>query len=210
MKARFANKKIGVFGGSFNPFHKGHKNFIEYVLKNKIVDFVTLIPVYSAPHKDDSTLESFSNRRDIISHVLSDEENLSEKVHISSIEKWLPVPNYTFQTLKKLEGIYHENPLYLMLGLDSYRTLSSWKKPEFIQRYPMIIATRNKQNEKDESMCEDGRIFLNNPLWNFSSTEIRESLKEYRLQHEQIIRDKLEAAIGKKALEFIIDRRLYQ
>lgn len=223
VKGKFENKKIGIFGGSFNPLHYGHQNFARYVLSKNIVDHVIFVPVYRAPHKSREVFEKFYHRKKIISLVLHEsfsEEHLylRDQVRISSIEKKLSIPNYSYRTMRAFKNLLPESQLYMMMGMDSYTKISSWKNPELIRRHPIIIAMREEENRKIQNLSqeekvklnEDKRFFLKNPDWDFSSSEIRYLIREYHLQNDSKIRDKLESLMGKNALDYIIKMGLYK
>ena len=56
--------KIGIFGGSFNPPHLFHKRIITYLLDNKYLDKVIIVPVGDNYKKRD--LATFVNRYDML------------------------------------------------------------------------------------------------------------------------------------------------
>ncbi len=129
------------------------------------------------------------------------------KILISSVEKVLPAPGYTYATMEFFARKFPGDNLFLMLGMDSYSTIGRWAHPEKISSLNMIIAGRGKLTSEKNSA---GRIFLDNPYWDFSSTGIRQMLHEYRLHPDPAFKNLLIDSMGENATEYIIKENLYE
>ena len=46
-------KRLGIFGGAFDPVHKGHTQSLKYISDLKLIDEIQVIPNYTSPHKKD-------------------------------------------------------------------------------------------------------------------------------------------------------------
>ena len=68
--------KIGIFGGSFNPPHKFHKEIVEYLLDNKYLDLVVIAPTGDNYQKRD--LAPFINRLDMLNIMVLNVNVISE------------------------------------------------------------------------------------------------------------------------------------
>ena len=112
--------RIGLLGGSFDPIHKGHLELAKAILKNGCHE-VWFIPCQSSPLKQ-RTLSSFEDRVNMIKWAIKP----FKKMKVCTIEKDLPVPSYTVNTLRELTKKYdHEFIFYI--GYDQANQLHKWK-----------------------------------------------------------------------------------
>ena len=97
-------EKIGLFFGSFNPVHKGHINIAKYVLSEQKLNKVLFILSPLNPFKIESKniLLKVNHRYEILKIATKKYKNMIP----SDIEFGMKKPNYTFDTIAKLENIY--------------------------------------------------------------------------------------------------------
>ena len=100
--------KLGIFVGSFNPVHKGHVKIVNYILDNKYVDKVLIIPTGNYWNKTD-----LINIKDRINMLKCYE---SEKI---IIEQDINNLKYTYEIMNALKNRYKDDELYLVLGADN-------------------------------------------------------------------------------------------
>jgi nicotinate-nucleotide adenylyltransferase len=129
-------KKIGIFGGSFDPVHIGHTKICEDVIKEFGLDFVVVLPTAVAPHK---TLSDTDKTHRYNMAALAFEDN--KKAVVADYEQ-NESPQYTYETLQHYAKIYKGDRLYLIVGGDSLRELKTWKNPEIITSLCEIISVR--------------------------------------------------------------------
>lgn len=127
--------KLGIYVGSFNPVHKGHKYIIDYLLNNQIVDKIIVIPTGNYWDKQD-----LINIRDRI-NMLKFYEN--ETVLINETLNTL---SYTYEILNSLKKIYPRDVLYLIIGADNIPNFHLWKNIEEILKNKVIVLNRNDIN----------------------------------------------------------------
>lgn len=119
------DRKIGIFGGTFNPAHYGHLRAAEEVRVKLGFGKVIFIPSCNPPIKA-GDLASFEHRYEMVR--LSIETNTF--FGMSDIECRRAGKSYTVETLAELQEIYRENELYLILGIDSFLDIPIWYQPE--------------------------------------------------------------------------------
>ena len=90
---------IGIFGGSFNPIHIGHLILAQDLISDGRISDVYFMPCYAQPLKEEDDLFSFDKRCEWIKRAIMGKPHLL----LLDIEKDLPKPNYTYNTLKALE-----------------------------------------------------------------------------------------------------------
>ena len=165
--------KIGIYGGSFNPIHKGHGEIVKYVLNNLPLDKIILVPVGIPPHKENSLAPS-----KLRCEMCKEATKEIPKVEVSDIELEIKGPAYTIDTLKKLEKIYENAEFYLIIGEDSAQNFHTWREyKEILEKYNVVVLKRKGyENPLKNEKC----IVLNMPYFDISATEIRQGIEEER------------------------------
>ena len=177
-------KRVGVFGGSFDPVHQGHTHIVNEFLASGLIDELLILLTPDPPHKEKSAQAYYDHRLKMLELAFADFQN----VVISDLEKSLPVPSYTLQTIQYLK---RENPGYtyfLCMGEDSIASFHTWYRYEdLLNQVTLVVANRpgitSKQISKE---ILEKTIFLNNSEVNISSTEIRLSEIEDTVVPQQV------------------------
>ena len=107
--------KIGIIGGSFDPFHLGHKRIINETISKLNLDKMLIMPTKHNPWKDDCVA---NDKQRIAMIHLTMEGN--KQYEISRIELDNPTneKNYTIDTIKTLKQLYPSDELYFIMGMD--------------------------------------------------------------------------------------------
>ena len=133
-------KRIGAYGGTFDPIHNGHLEIARLVRTWFELDRMLLIPAYVPPHKDAGSVTSAYHRYAM--SVLATVED--DAITVSTIEVEAPHLPYTYETVERLR-IEHgpDARLYFVMGADSFGDLRTWKEPERVLREAnLIVVTR--------------------------------------------------------------------
>ena len=156
--------KIAIFGGSFDPIHKGHITIIKTALTQLNIDKIIVIPTYLNPFKRKSYF-SPKKRLEIVEKRLKNIPNLIiERYEIDNQS------SYTIDTIKYIKEQYKSDKIYLIIGADNLKKLHKWHKIEEIKELAeFVIATRNSIK------IPNGFKILKIDI-NISSTEIRNRL----------------------------------
>lgn len=178
-------KKIGLYGGTFDPFHEGHLWVVEQSIKNLKLDCVTILPANKSPFKIHKKhfLTNIERLQSI--YYFMDKSKYKNKINVSTYDMNNEQQCYTVETLK--DFIYHMTPadqfsFYYIMGADSYCNIRKYKNWEYIFALArVVIAPREKYNEKAKelydslNMCKFFRrtIFLTGDGVNISSTMLR-------------------------------------
>ena len=198
--------KTGVFGGTFNPVHKGHIMLAEYCMDSVGLDRIIMIPTAVPPHKISNNLASESDRLNMCKLACRGKENF----FVSDIEIKRQGKSYTYETLTQLKEIYPDDHLYTIMGADMFMTLDRWKNPEIIFEKSSIITIPRDEENKHElenfynkvlKAMGASSVILPNPVMSVSSTFIRENLDNFNL-----ISDMLDKGV----YDYIIKNNLYR
>lgn len=169
-------RRIGLFGGSFDPVHAGHIRLAGTAKRVFRLDKVIFIPAYTPPHKKQKSLSSPSRRLKMLSLAIGKRRGFE----VSRFEIDRKKPVYTYQTLEHFAKIFKKSRLFFIAGSDSLIDLKKWKKPERILQLAEIISgTRpGSRPVKPAGVSAAGRVHLiKSRFLNVSSTRIRKLAK---------------------------------
>lgn len=166
--------KIGIYGGSFNPIHLGHEKIARFVVKELNLDKLLIIPVGTPSHRENNRKNSLLRLR-LCKIVFEDDE----KIEVSDIEIKKNKISYTYDTLLELMAIYgKENEFFEIIGEDSLENFKTWKNyREILNLSKLVVLKRKNYNKNIFDEKHLNIIYLENPYFDFSSTEIRNRLK---------------------------------
>ena len=168
------NVKIGIFGGSFNPIHKGHVFLAQNILNTGIVDKLWFVVSPCNPLKEKGILQDDMQR---LANVCKATEHIKNVV-VSDVEFHLPKPSYMYLTLRRLRQIRPQDELFLIIGADNWLCFDSWKEPdEILNNYKILIYPR-KGCSIDHKLLPPNVQYLNLPLYDISSTTIRQMISK--------------------------------
>lgn len=109
-------KRIGIFGGSFDPIHFGHLNLAIELMESHHLDEVWCIPAPQSPHKMEQPPVSFLHRKAMLALAIRD----IPQFQLKDLEGHRPPPSYTVDTVKEILAKAKEHPhppqFYLLLG----------------------------------------------------------------------------------------------
>ena len=166
--------RTGIFGGSFNPIHKGHILLAEQILQSGMVDELWLMVSPQNPLKENSELWSDKIRLRLARLAVRNHPN----IHVSDFEFGLPRPSYMYHTLEELNKTYPKRTFTLVIGADNWACFSDWcHSDDILKKYPIIIYPRNGFSF-EQSQLPPNVTLLNTELYPISSTEIRERLQQ--------------------------------
>lgn len=169
-----AGKRIGILGGSFNPVHNGHLAIARGMLERNIVDKVILMVSPQNPLKTPEELADENMRLSLARLACSDEK----QIIASDFEFSLPRPSYTWQTLEALTAKYPDYKFKLLIGADNWEIFHSWYHADDIMtRYEIALYPRKGYNI-DILALPAGVEYVDMPLYDISSTEIRTLIHE--------------------------------
>lgn len=171
-----SEKRIGLLGGSFDPVHNGHLSIVESFLKSVYIDELWILLTPDPPHKTDVAQADYEYRMEMLKTAFCSFKN----VIISDLEKNLPKPSYTLQTLEYLSHEYPDSNFHLCIGGDLLDDFKKWKDWDKIIEYCEILVAHRpgiKAVIPDERLS--GKVhFIDHEPVEISSTEVRKRIAE--------------------------------
>ena len=219
--------RFGLFGGTFNPVHLGHLRAALEVKEGFELSKIFLTPAALPPHKIPGDVVDVGDRLHMLNLALEDKAEIS----VSDIELKRSGPSYTIDSVKYFKSTLPEkSQIYLVMGLDAFLDIDSWKSyEELLQQVSIIVINRPKKDRLfsvdgwkrldeyltsgisgDYKFSESQSCYLSGdkqPIFIFevtaldiSSTKIRSLIKEGR---------SIGYLVPRKTAEFIKSRGLY-
>lgn len=170
-----SGRRVGIFGGSFNPIHLGHIALAQAAIEQQLVDEVWLLVSPLNPLKVNKTLLPEDERLRLAEKALEG----AKGIKASSFEFQLERPSYTWKTLEALEAAYPEHTFSLIIGGDNWAIFDRWVKADLIRaRYNIYVYPREGSEIHPGSQGRMPTAVIDAPLYPFSSTDIRNAIAE--------------------------------
>ncbi len=175
-------RKIGVYGGTFNPPHNGHVKAVREAIAGLDLDMVLVIPALVPPHKQMSdSAPGPSERLEMTRLAFQD----MEQVEVLDVEIKRNQTSYTVDTLYELHELYPDCEFWLIVGSDMFLSIQTWRSLEeiFAQCGICVLARAQGDTEALTAHAEFlhdryGALsaVVGNDILELSSTEVRQAL----------------------------------
>jgi nicotinate-nucleotide adenylyltransferase len=126
--------KIGLLGGTFDPFHFGHLAAADAAIDCADLERVLFMPAAQPPHRPPA-VASPHQRLEMCRLGIEGEP----RFEVSDIELKREGPSYTADTLSQLQKQLPDDELFLILGWDAARLFSTWHEPEKVRELASIV-----------------------------------------------------------------------
>ncbi|MGB7594595.1 MAG: nicotinate (nicotinamide) nucleotide adenylyltransferase [Erysipelotrichaceae bacterium] len=159
-------KRIGLFGGSFDPVHLGHLRIALDAKRQLALDEVWFLPALAAPLKEELPV-AFAHRCEMVKRMISP----YRKLRLCPIEETLPQPNFTINTVTALQERYPGVAFFWIMGSDQADQFGLWREKDKLKTLiTFCVYPRNSGDTIPEGMIAlKFRDYLH-----YSSTEIRQ------------------------------------
>lgn len=168
--------KIGIFGGTFNPPHKGHRHILEKSIEVINFDTTLVIPNNIPSHK-----EMNKNAKTALERFEMCEKMFSDIAKISDIEIKKGGKSYTINTVLELLEKYPQSQLYLIIGTDSFLNIEKWVRfEEILEKCSLVVFDRflnmdlSEHKKYIENKYKTNVFYVKTDVIEISSTIIRE------------------------------------
>lgn len=198
-------KRIGILGGTFDPFHKGHFMLAKTAHSQFDLDEVWIMPNGNPPHKRDIEQTDFTLRCEMIRLAIEEAPYMVLCEYEGSEDSY----HFTYQTLGEFKRMYPEHEFYFIIGADSLRDFPTWKEPgKIAELCTLLVACRDEagipelkvkiaeMEERFGTKC----LIMNSPKVDAASSEIREMVSEGK---------DISAYVGEKVCNYIEKEKLY-
>jgi nicotinate-nucleotide adenylyltransferase len=198
-------KRIGILGGTFDPFHKGHLMLAKTAYEQFELDEVWIMPNGNPPHKRNIEQTDFLIRCEMIRLAVNDEPGLVLCDYEGSEDSY----HFTYQTLGEFKKLYPEYDFYFIIGADSLRDFPTWREPGIISKLcTLLVACRDESGIEDlkakiaemKERYGTNCLIMNSPKIDAASSEIRKMVLEDM---------DVSKYVGEEVSDYIQQKKLY-
>ena len=147
-------KRIGLFGGSFNPVHLGHTALAAYVCEQGLVDEVWMMVSPQNPLKQNLELLDEQHRLAMMQLAVAPYPALKA----CDFEFHLPRPSYTYHTLQALRTAYPDSTFSLIIGEDNWQNFHRWYRGEEILRETPVIVYPREEDKCSSAQSSELKV----------------------------------------------------
>jgi nicotinate-nucleotide adenylyltransferase len=150
-------RRIGLFGGTFNPIHNGHLRAAVSVREGFRLDTVVLIPAAIPPHKQSKDIAPAADRLEMVRLAAAGFENTV----VSDVELARGGPSYTIDTVHRFRKQFDADiRLFFIVGGDAFLEIDTWKDFENLFSSISIIVLDRPADHGSASFFETIHEFL--------------------------------------------------
>ncbi|MDQ3373332.1 MAG: nicotinate-nucleotide adenylyltransferase [Acidobacteriota bacterium] len=219
-------KRIGFYGGSFDPPHNGHLTIARKLSELFELDEFVFIPAFRAPHKKGKSPTLVFHRYAML--VLAGKDEAQNKV--STVELEVPAKPYTVETLSKLKKELTDTKIFFVMGADSWAEIDTWREWETVLTLTNVIVVarpnyeigfshvsekikkrivdlrgNHKSREIEDKTIDDSiltnqnsRIYITDAVnLDVSSTDIRRKIQDNNCQWRELVPEEVAKYIEK-------------
>ena len=196
--------KIGLYGGTFDPPHKGHVKLAYDFYKESGSDLLIVMPSFIPPHKQSSTTP-VTSRFEMTELAFCRLGEMGVNYTVSDYEITKKDISYTIETVEFLLDKYPGSTLNLCVGSDMLYCFEKWKDADILMK-KCVLYSKARLDGEYEKLCSNARILegkygasvhiMQGSVIEVSSTELRNSEKSELLDE--------------KVLEYIEKHGLYR
>jgi nicotinate-nucleotide adenylyltransferase len=167
---RWALKKIGIYGGTFDPVHHAHLILARDALETVNLDEIIFVPAAISPLKKTVPVASGELRLAMLRAAIEGEP----KFVVNDCELRRPPPSYTIDTVEEIGQGHGHTAIYCLIGEDNVQTLEKWHRFDELEKMVnFIILDRKGQSPASSYPVIDRKIDI-------SATEIRKRVASGR------------------------------
>jgi nicotinate-nucleotide adenylyltransferase len=163
-------KRIGLFGGSFDPVHNAHVALAQSALAELKLDELRWIPAGQAYQKARPLCDAL-HRAAMVALAIAGEPRFV----LDESELGRAGPSYTLDTVRAAQAAEPAAQWFLIIGADQYASLHTWKDwPELLRRVTLAVANRpGAVPPVDAEVLRAPHRVVPLPMLDISSTEVR-------------------------------------
>lgn len=218
---RFRPVERLVFGGSFDPPHRGHLAMIRYVLERGETDFLDIVPAAVSPFKTRTPPLPGAERLKLIQLALGDIaidiDAYRDRIRVLDVELNRAGPSFTADTLKQLRGEFREVRIGLLIGSDSFLDIERWTRFRDILFHHTLLVFRRRGDDPERLAAHIRKLkheysnagpeirLLDNPLVDVASRDVRRAVGDPKTNPTSLLR-----WLSPSVAAYIQERGLYR
>jgi len=170
-------RRLGIYGGTFDPVHMGHLLMAEEAVERLRLDQLIFLPTGRPAHKRDRSITAATHRIAMLKLAIRGNPRFA----VSKLEADRDGVTYTVQSLQWFAS--RENvDLFFLMGQDSLDEFRTWRDPERILALARLAVVPRGEGDRPSLDAAVRRrvVFLKPPRIEIASSEIRRRLGRRR------------------------------
>jgi nicotinate-nucleotide adenylyltransferase len=200
--------RIGLFGGSFDPVHRGHLLLAECCWRQARLDRVEFVPTAQQPLKPRGPVAGEADRVAMLRLAIAERREFA----LSLLEVERGGVSYTVDTLRQFRSERPDAELFFLMGADSLADFPTWREPAVICDLATPLVVRRAGSPPPdfnalaplvtaERLAEIRALEVEMPSTPISSSNIRQSIAEH---------GEWQALVPETVAAYISERGLYR
>ena len=177
-------RRLGIFGGTFDPIHHGHLGAAEEARSQLHLDRVLFVPAGVPPHKPAQPISAASHRLRMVELAIASNPYFA----LSRVDVDRPAPSYTVETLELLRAEWGPGPRFFFIeGPDSLSDIVCWYQPQRLLELCELAVVARPGSDVDVAGLErqlpgltERLHWIEMPLLEISSTDVRARVRTGR------------------------------
>lgn len=188
-------RRIGLFGGSFDPVHRAHVAVAKEAVRQAALDRMIFLPAAQSPLKSHGPVASGTVRMEMLRAVVGSEP----RMEISDWELRQPGPSYSWQTVEHFRKVLGPaTELFWLMGADQWAQLERWRRLDYlIAGVTFLVFSRD--GVRPEPKAGSRFLFLEGSFQG-SSTEVRQARDQGGEQWKRNLEPKVVEIIERERL----------
>jgi nicotinate-nucleotide adenylyltransferase len=161
---------IGIFGGRFDPIHRGHISLAQAAAERYSLGRVLFVPVSVPPHKEKSAITAFAHRYAMVALATAEDKRFvpsllegpanaegskaagsKAKARGGQAAEPVPLPNYSINTVRRLKAsLKKADRLFFLIGIDAFQEIAKWHEARaLLGECEFVVASRPGYSLRD-------------------------------------------------------------
>lgn len=191
-----------IFGGVFDPVHRGHLALIDDLSASGRFDGVLFVPSFHPPHKGNRARASYDDRVAMLQLALKARNHYL----VSRIESELNSPGYTLNVVRGLKKRFPAAKFSFIIGADNIADMKNWHRPEEVLHEVHVIAGARPGFDPQQMsrFPADSIEYVRTREVDISSSDVRDSIARGVSPAE------LAEMVPEPVAQYILERKLYR
>lgn len=185
-----SSRRIGVFGGAFDPIHLGHLLLAEEARFQLGLESVYFVPAGDPPHKQERAMTPVTHRVCMVELATA----TTDYFLVSRVDVDRSGPHYSVEMVQRLQAqLGIDVALFFLMGMDSLRDLATWRNPQRLLEQCTLAVFSRPDIGVDWPALEaalpgvrERVILLQMPLVEISSSALRARVRAGAPVHHQV------------------------
>lgn len=190
-------RRVGLFGGTFDPIHLGHLVVAEWITDSLELDRTIFIPNNMHPFQKRTDITESHHRYEMVKRAIAD----FPRFEVSDVELKKDATSYTVDSLHYFRSAFPDSQIYYMMGADNLNDFTSWKQPHEILKLVNLVIYNRPGIETDDSLEHERMIRIDSPYIDISSSHIRHRIAKGR---------SFQSLVPAAVYTYIVNHKLYQ